>query len=239
MSEGQRILGQAEAIDGYVGLCSACHMNRAARAGNLYKPFFVSHYDSQRLRMEASKIEILNGADIIVLHSSAENGFPHTRPNAVVCMPSDFITGSSNTELAETLRHEAMHIHQRRFPELWREKCLREGWTPLAKDRIPVRFRQHCRLNPDTFYDTPFWAWDKYHVPLPMFRDNSTPRDLGDVNIEWFDMRTGSLFHHPPRSFVERYGTPSQPEHPYELLAVEYARTGITTYDQVYTKLVL
>ena len=239
MSEAHHILGKAEAIDAYLELCSACPANRAARKGNLYKPFFVSPYDSQRLRTATFKIEILNGADIIVLHSSAENGFPHTRPDAIVCMPSDFVTRSSDSELAETLCHEAIHIHQRRFPAMWRAKCLREGWTPLAKDRIPVRFREQCRLNPDTFYDTPFWAWDTHHVPLPMFRDSSKPRDLGDVRIEWFDLRTGSLFHHPPPSFVERYGTPSQPEHPYELLAVEYAREGITTYNTLYTKLTL
>jgi len=59
---------------------------------------------------------------------------------------------------------------------------------------------------------------------------------LGDVTIQWFDLRTGALFHSPPESFTEKYGTPSQPEHPYEIYAVMFAKYGIRTKSQLVQK---
>jgi hypothetical protein len=60
---------------------------------------------------------------------------------------------------------------------------------------------------------------------------------LGDVTIEWLDLRTGALFHSPPDSFTEKYGSPPQPEHPYELYAVLFAQQQITTRSQLRAKL--
>jgi hypothetical protein len=236
MSAGTNILLRAEAADNYRKKCAESPPNASARSGQHYAPFFVSDDQSARLRKEIFKIELLNGADILVVHSSADNGYPHTRPKAVVCLPDSFITGTSDESLAETLRHEAMHIHQRRFPELWKEKCIGEGWRPLDIQDIPRRFRYQCRINPDTMA-CPFWAWDTHHVPLPMFR-NDTPQHLGDVRIEWLDLRTGALFHEPPPSFTAKYGTPVQPEHPYEIYAVIYAQQGIHNNAALYAKLV-
>jgi hypothetical protein len=59
---------------------------------------------------------------------------------------------------------------------------------------------------------------------------------LGDVTIEWLDLRTGALFHAPPQSFTEKYGSPSQPEHPYEIYAVLFAQQGIQTRAQLDAK---
>jgi len=228
----QRILNVSEAYDGYRAACEASPLNAAARQGHHYKPFFLSNDDVRRLRREIARIDLLNGAEIIILHSSADNGFPHTRPKKVVCLPDSFVVNSTDSSLANTLRHEAMHIHQRVYPELWQQKCKDEGWTPVSLEDIPKRFRDKCRINPDTM-KTPFWAWDSYHVPLPMF-SSEKPSSLGDVNIEWFDMRTGALFHQPPPSFTRKYGSPSQPEHPYEIYAVLYADMGIASHSELY-----
>jgi hypothetical protein len=60
-----------------------------------------------------------------------------------------------------------------------------------------------------------------------MFYRDDSPR-LGDVQIKWYDLRNGALFTDAPFSFQLRYGpNPSQPEHPFELLAVEAANKGI------------
>jgi len=231
------ILARAETLDGYRKKCGESSVNAAARKGEQYAAFFVSQEESARLRNEVFKIDLLNGADVVVVHSSADNGYPHTRPKAVVCLPDTFITSSSNEALAETLRHEAMHIHQRKFPDLWKQKCIQEGWTPVPIDNVPKRFRDQCRINPDTMA-CPFWAWDKYSVPLPMFKSES-PSNLGDVRIEWLDTRTGALFHDPPSSFVTKYGSPSQPEHPFEIYAVIFASEGISTHKALYLKLIM
>jgi hypothetical protein len=229
-------LKYAEARDKYRRKCSESQVNAIARKNQQYAPFFISPDDLTRLNMQIFKINLLNGADIMILHSSADNGYPHTRPNAIVCLPESFITSSSNEVLYQTLCHEAIHIHQRKFPDLWKQKCIDEGWTPLTKDEIPQRFVEQCRINPDTM-SCPFWAWDTHHVPLPMFR-SSSPSSLEDVRIEWLDRRTGAIFHQPPPSFTAKYGSPSQSEHPYEIYAVIYAQNGINSYSSLYEKLV-
>jgi hypothetical protein len=79
----------------------------------------------------------------------------------------------------------------------------------------------------------PFWAWDLHHVPLPLFSSDQ-PSSLGDIVIKWLDLRTRTTHLETPPSFVSEYGeAPSQPEHPYELLAVEAAAKGILTQGEV------
>lgn len=230
MSGAQQLLDAAEAKDKYLAACKASALNASSREGNHYKPYFLPVAEAQRLRNCVHRTEILNGADIIVLHPSADNGFPHTRPDKIVCVPSSCVTDSTTAELEETMRHEAMHINQRAYPQLWKAKCKKEGWSETPLSGIPSRLLERCRINPDTMYDAPFWAWEGVSVPLPLFKKDAISRDLGDVTIEWLDLRTFSLFHSPPQSFVKRYGPAPQPEHPYELLAVEYAKAGISTY---------
>jgi hypothetical protein len=226
MSSAKELLRLAEAFDHYCSKCAECRYNATARKGCSYSPSFLPERDADRLTALVANIDLLRDTNTIILHSSAENGYPHTRPKANVCLPAAFVSSSTDTELRETLCHEAMHIHQRKYLDLWKEMCIVEGWTPLSTETIPLRFRERCRLNPDTCYDTPYWAWDNYSVPLPMFK-RDMHLTLGDVTIEWFDLRTGALFHDPPESFTRKYGTPSQPEHPFELYAVQFAKEGI------------
>jgi hypothetical protein len=61
---------------------------------------------------------------------------------------------------------------------------------------------------------------------------------LADVRIEWLDLRSLSIFHSPPASFTQRYGSPSQPEHPYEIYAVIFAKEGITSRKALEQRLV-
>jgi len=228
MSTSTQLLTIAEAYDNYCASCRQSSSNSTARSSCNYKPYFLSQTDATRLTTIIRTIDLLRDTDTVILHSSADNGYPHTRPKAIVCLPAGFVESASDAILKETMCHEAMHIHQRRNLDLWKQMCMVEGWTPLPKDTIPFRFRERCRLNPDTFKPIPFWAWDKHYVPLPMFKRDINIT-LGDVNIEWFDLRTGALFHTPPASFTKKYGTPSQPEHPFEIYAVIFAKEGISS----------
>jgi len=69
-----------------------------------------------------------------------------------------------------------------------------------------------------------------------MFIREDSPT-LDGIQIKWMDLRNLTLFSDPPASFKERYGTPPQPEHPYELLAVEFAAAKLNTEDLVVRKL--
>jgi hypothetical protein len=72
---------------------------------------------------------------------------------------------------------------------------------------------------------------------MPLFIREDYPT-LGGVQIKWMDMRNKTLFPDPPPSFVKRYGTnPPQPEHPFELLAVEYAAANLKSDVLLRTKL--
>jgi hypothetical protein len=227
----------AEAFDHYIETCAASPINASARSGYVYAPSFLEGSHAERLEPIVRSIDLLRDTDTLILSGSADNGYPHTRPKGLICLPASFVKGTNDEELAETLCHEGIHIHQRLNREMWKAMCKSEGWTPLSQSDIPSRFRENCRINPDTFYDTPFWAWDTYYVPLPMFKNGFSGKvTLGDVTIQWFDLRTGALFHSPPESFTEKYGTPSQPEHPYEIYAVMFAKYGIRTKSQLVQK---
>lgn len=223
------LLNQAEGIDGYRAACSASFSNAVARKSCIYTPAMVSQKEADRLLAAVDRIDLLNSANVIVMNPAAENGYPHTRPLDIVCMPTTSIEGVSTDVLENTLRHEAIHLHQRANPETWVAICRKEGWEPIQPAAIPLRLRGRCRLNPDTFRPHQFWAWRSRHVPLPLFSTDS-PSNLGDVVVKWYDLEEGRLLSSSPQSFKARYGlAPSQPEHPFELLAVEAADRGVSS----------
>jgi hypothetical protein len=66
-------------------------------------------------------------------------------------------------------------------------------------------------------------------VPLPLFRPYRKPT-LANAEIEWLDIRSGTLFPKAPRSFLEKYGGGiHQPEHPYEIYAEKFSEDGVVT----------
>lgn len=226
----RQLLDLAERDDGYRASIEASVPNRLAREGQEYTPFFVGPSAAQRLSEEMDAIELLGDANIIVMHPSAESGMPHTRPRNIVCMPASYVETAGRNELADTLRHEAIHVHQRNNPKRWDTFCRREGWEPVQDpvQQIPQQYRLACRLNPDTFRAPhPFWAWDGAYVTLPILIPKPQPT-LRDCEIRWLDLRAQRIVAEPPPSFQKRYGRqPPQPEHPYELFAVECAQKGI------------
>lgn len=237
MSLAQEALDNAEDIDGYRAACEASPLNAAARRGQIYAPSFLDAPSLKKMYRAMLGMTIMQTADIVVLNSSADNGYPHTRPNSVVCMPKSAILTMSDEALAETVCHEAIHIHQRRNPELWAQACSKDGWTPVSANRITAEFVDRCRLNPDTFRPQRFWAWQTHYVPMPLFIREDYPTMEG-VQVKWLDLRNSTLFADPPPSFAKRYGSaPSQPEHPFELLAVEGAAAKLNTDELIRAKL--
>ena len=168
----------------------------------------------------------LLNTEIVTMHPTAEAGLPHTRPPNLICIPKYY----PEERLEHTLAHELIHIDQRRRKYKWDAFFEREGWRPVSEQNIPPRWLQRCHMNPDTIDDR-FWAWEGKYVPLPLYEREDKP-DLRQVSIQWWDRETGIRQHQPPRSFQQRYGSsPSQPEHPRELAAVELARIFQTPSD--------
>jgi len=221
------ILDDVEAIDHYRAAIAANPLNAASRRQHNYELIFATPDQQDRIRDVSRRIPLMKGVMVVMLDQTADGGFPHTRPLDCVCVQPAIVAAP---DFEKTLIHESVHIHQRRKPGLWHQICRKEGWEPVAA--VPTRWRERCRINPDTMA-TPFWAWQGVHVPLPMFRDQSSG-GIADVDIKWWDRRMDTLFHEAPRSFSSHYGhAPAQPEHPYELLAVDVARKGIRTEEEM------
>jgi hypothetical protein len=227
------VLERAEALDSYRTSCIKSFLNNAARESQGYSLSSVSDAALKSLQDATNLVPLLDNCEIAIINANADNGFPHTRPPNIVCIPDSMCSESkASNKFVETLIHEAIHVHQRYNKNMWADALKRVKWTPVTPDRIPDTYKERLRLNPDTILEQ-FWSWSDHHVPLPMFRNTRSP-SLGDVNVEWMDLRTGALFHVPPKGFLEAYPQQiHQMEHPYEIYAEIFAAKGIKTEESL------
>jgi len=196
------ILEQAEAADHFRAAVAASPINTAARTACSY-----TLWPDQSLATQAQAI-VGDKARVVILHPTAEGGMPHTRPSTI-CLPAYF----PESRLAETLRHELVHISQRM------RKPVLDNWQAVDEREIPEHFLARARLNPDTAHAR-WWAWEGRHIPIPVFEREDKPR-LQDITVFWYDRRDGRAIRQPPTSFTRTYGelTAAATEHPYELQA--------------------
>lgn len=213
-----------ESIDNLEKKVSESTCNRLARRNFSYKADPNSY--ASVIADFTSRHSIFHSMIIVQLHPSAENGYPHTRPENVICLPNT----ASFPSLSTTLFHEAIHVHQRKNKELWTRFLEREGWTQVEENHIPERWRVLLRINPDTMME-PYWSFNG-HVPLPMFLKPHDPV-FEQIKVMWYDMNSGILEHNPPTSFTQKYGTNRQSEHPYEIYAVIMESLGSITESDI------
>lgn len=207
------LLARAEKEDGYRTACEDSELNRLARQGDIYS-FFQT--PNQKILQHLCDIhDLTRGCKVVTLHPSADSGFPHTRPGNLICMPAN----TNIEEATRTLLHEACHISQRKSPALWISYSMKEGWWPVAASEVPAKWIVRSRINPDTMA-IPLWSWQDHYVPLPLFANEQSP-SLRQCDVRWFDRRNGVLYADAPPSFTKRYGKIGQPEHPYEVSAIE------------------
>ena len=198
-------LRQAEEIDQFFTRVQENPMNRLARQKLSYLP--VNNYTEPWI----------GNTQIITMNSTAEAGMPHTRPPNIICMPQWF----PESKRDQTLAHEYVHIHQRQHIDKWNRFFAKEGWGRVDPYELPERLVSRCRMNPDTI-DQPFWGWKNQYVPLPLFEREDKP-ELRQVIVRWYDIHSETHTPEAPRSFLEKYGSAPQPEHPREVSAVALA----------------
>jgi len=209
-AQAQRRLAEAETHDGFFAAVSASPINRSARRLCSY-----TAWNDQSLAATAAKfLHPEDHIDIVILDPSAEGGMPHTRPG-LICLPAYYPISS----LEETIRHEMIHIMQKRQPSLWETRAEMEGWTVQNGEDMPKQnpWINRCRLNPDTFGKV--FAWQG-HVPLPIYIRDDKPQ-LREIQVRWLDTKEGIVKMNPPTSFTQLFGKlgASEAEHPYELWA--------------------
>uniref|UniRef100_A0A6C0JVD6 DUF4157 domain-containing protein n=1 Tax=viral metagenome TaxID=1070528 RepID=A0A6C0JVD6_9ZZZZ len=225
------VLDIADGIDGYITACNGSFSNFQARKAYKYELSNISKKAEQSLSAAVQSIPLLKGCEMVILDSSADAGFPHTRAPKHVCLPASMCSEEPASErFKETLLHEAIHIHQRRNRGMWQVFLKRSKWTPVLEGTIPEQYFDSIRLNPDTI-GTPFYAFNGQHVPLPLFPPSGGT--LKNTEVKWFDIKAGTLFHEPPKEFVKLYGKVHQPEHPYEIYAEIFSEAGYNTEDKL------
>lgn len=205
-AEARIALENAEQKDFFRKDVESDPINRAARSGLDYIPV-----DGPELPIDLSWLS--NDLVICWMAPSAEAGMPHTREANIVCLPLYW----SQNQLLETLKHEAIHIDQRKRPMEWVKWCTTNGWIFIDENEIPERWRRLCRLNPDTMKFR-FWAFKNRWVPLPMYEREDRPK-LREVQVRWWDRKTGELLIDPPSELKEITEGIQTPEHPFEIAA--------------------
>jgi hypothetical protein len=163
---------------------------------------------------------------IEIVESSCEEGLPHTSdPNTIRIPESVWNQGSRR---ANVLRHERVHLLQKRNPSAWSD--FYKIWNYTIHSQLPDGFPDATavRGNPDT--DPPFACWAGRYWFVPLYTNRQAPR-LGDADVRVWDARRKE-WTNPPATwnalFCQEGRCPHQWEHPAEI-AAEYW-TNIDTW---------
>ena len=204
------LLEKAEAADRFREMCKRSAVNSSARALCSY-----TVWNDQSLALKTKALIEDPSIEVVILHPSAEGGMPHTRAGSLICLPAHF----PESRIDSTLKHEMVHIWQRKQPSLWTTRLKMDGWEVADEDDIPNEWLHRCRLNPDTIANR-WFAWKGRYIPLPLFVREDKP-DLHDIVVRWYDLDELRVISNVPSSLTQKYGNlgTSSLEHPYELYA--------------------
>lgn len=135
--------------DGYIaGLSAADLYARRARTSAEYAHRAAAaavDLDDYKHKIEAAA-QLAGGISAKIAGTSGrhyEDGLPHTRADVIFITPE--IAGGTLEKLAETLRHEAIHIYQRQNPAEMADRMREAGYVRVAQRKdYPL-----ARANPD------------------------------------------------------------------------------------------
>lgn len=102
------------------------------------RPIRLDGFDSERAARMPWKVCAIVGEDY-------ENGLPHTIEDTIM-MPIDMVDQSTPRELCRLLKHEQVHIYQRRYPAEVRRFLRQHGFRRWKRHTR----RDGMRANPDT-----------------------------------------------------------------------------------------
>lgn len=160
-------------------------------------------------------------ATIELVPASCENGLPHTSDANTIRLSAD-VWNSSNRNT--TLKHERIHILQRRDPAAW-SRFYKEKWgytlhtSPPAS--FPAEFAERIRSNPDTAA-VPWAVWQNRYWIVPLYQNTEAPTLLG-VDIRIWDSAEQQWTDRMPDEWSAFFcgdgKCPHQWEHPHEIAA--------------------
>ena len=130
----------------------------------------------------------------------------------------------------EILRHERVHLDQKRHPEVW-SQFYKDAWSYELFQAPPFHIpgTELLRANPDTAAE-PFALWRGRWLFFPQY---DTDRTLRGATVRIWDKETSAFVSQPPEWRAEfcggsSHGCPNQYEHPHEI-AAEFITLGSDT----------
>jgi len=169
---------------------------------------------------------------IEIVDDDCQEGLPHTTGLNTIRMTKHAYHSETNDM---TLKHERVHLDQKRHRAKWYDFYQRE-WeyelTSTPPTGLPSAFSSRLRPNPDTT-DAPYAIWRQRWVFFPVYNASRTLKSA--PTIVW-DIQT-SEFVDPPSAWKAVFcspedGCPHQIEHPHEI-AAEYITNGSTSHAAV------
>lgn len=163
----------------------------------------------------------LEDCQIHIVEPTCESGLPHTSDANTIRLTE---TVWNSTTRESTLKHERIHILQRRYPAEW-TRFYQEHWGYTLHNEPPQGISQEIterlRSNPDTATE-PWCCWQNRYWFAPLYTDIHNPRLLGvDIRV-WDDQEKRWISKSPEEwhcLFCGDGKCPHQWEHPHELAA--------------------
>jgi hypothetical protein len=152
-----------------------------------------------------------DGTIINIVNDSCTEGLPHTTNENTIIMP---LASWNSMRREETLRHELVHIRQRRDSAAWFE-FYRIEWNYVPIALPPELASIQIRPNPDTA-DKPYMIWKDRWIFLPVYTEDHT---LKNAIVRVYDIRTHKFVEVPPEWTAFFSTGLHQIEHPHEISA--------------------
>ena len=216
--EAENCLFISEFIDGYRNKISKSPVNLKARYGQNYRTadYFV------KTPITESKSGPWWSGQVLWLKSNADGGLPHTRPPGYICLPENI----TEAILPMTLLHERVHLHQRRYPDIW-TSFFKKSWNmKIWNGILPPEIDNKRRLNPDLL-PIPFFIWNDIWVPICLYKDTGNPTLTGAATA-WYNSAQKVLSMTAPDGWYSFFGYVPDDEHPWELAAYYIADPRLT-----------
>ena len=172
------------------------------------------------LRTDDGIIEIVN--------EECQEGLPHTTTMNIIRMAESVWNSGRSKEI---LKHERVHLDQKRRPHEW-EEFYRSAWNyELLTSPPPDLPSVDIRPNPDTV-GKPWALWRGRYLFYPQYGPEHT---LRKAPVRIWDMKEKQHTTLPPEwrsEFCHKGSCPHQYEHPHEM-AAEYITNGSTSASAV------
>lgn len=153
--------------------------------------------------------------------ASCEAGMAHTQAGDRILLPVSIPAANE----AETLRHELVHIDQRRHPTEWANFYARSWGFRLTNSPprgLPAEWVQRRRSNPDTQFAGPWPEWRERFWVFAAYEEGEGGEgaQLQLARTVWWDAEDRVVRTRPPADWTAFFGALSQDEHPHEIAAV-------------------